>query len=410
MSKKERTKVLWVGDAVATTGFARVGHSILTNLPNRKYDIHHLGINYSGDPHEFPYKIYPAILGGDLYGIKRLESLVKETIKPDLIVLLNDPWVIQQYLKELSRFKNTVPVVTYSPIDAEEQTAEWFSLYDEQVKEVCVYTEFGKRVILESAGEYLNGYDINVIPHGIDTGVFFPYKGTDVASGTDNAKKALYPWKDRPEFLNSFIVLNANRNQPRKRIDLTIRAFSEFAKDKPDNVKLYLHMGTKDMGVDILNLAARYGIDEKLIISANTPNIPGVEDQRLNLIYNACDIGINTSVGEGWGLTSWEHAAAGKPQIVADNSVLREIWQDDAIYIDCPEYMIHERVNTLARVPSHNSIVKALEFAYNDWLNGGLELNAMATRSYERITSSKYNWKTISKQFDKVFMRAVNGN
>ena len=50
-----------------------------------------------------------------------------------------------------------------------------------------------------------------------------------------------------------FIVFNGNRNQFRKRIDITIAAFAKFAKDKPDT-QLYLHMGKKDQGWDIMNL------------------------------------------------------------------------------------------------------------------------------------------------------------
>jgi len=42
---KDKIKVLWISDAVAATGFARVAHSIINELPEN-YEIHHLGINY----------------------------------------------------------------------------------------------------------------------------------------------------------------------------------------------------------------------------------------------------------------------------------------------------------------------------------------------------------------------------
>jgi len=35
-------------------------------------------------------------------------------------------------------------------------------------------------------------------------------------------------------------------------------------------------------------------------------------DNELNIVYNACDIGINTSVREGWGLVSFEHGGYGR--------------------------------------------------------------------------------------------------
>ena len=73
---------------------------------------------------------------------------------------------------------------------------------------------------------------------------------------------------------NGFIVLNANRNQPRKRMDLTMEGFSLFAKDKPENVFLHLHIGLKDIGWDLKYLAKRYQLADRLIYSTrSTPNL-----------------------------------------------------------------------------------------------------------------------------------------
>ena len=96
-------------------------------------------------------------------------------------------------------------------------------------------------------------------------------------------------------------MLNANRNQPRKRIEITMQGFALFAENKPDNVKLYLHMGSEDMGWNLMSLARRYDIEGRLIISNTSKETPTDSVKRLNMIYNACEVGINTSLGEGWG-------------------------------------------------------------------------------------------------------------
>ena len=49
-------KILWYGDACSNTGFARVTHSVLDHL-SKEHEVVVLGINYTGDPHEYPYKI-----------------------------------------------------------------------------------------------------------------------------------------------------------------------------------------------------------------------------------------------------------------------------------------------------------------------------------------------------------------
>jgi len=106
------------------------------------------------------------------------------------------------------------------------------------------------------------------------------------------------------------MVLNANRNQPRKRFDLTIQGFALFARGKPDkSVFLYCHCGLVDIGFNILELCVRYGIDDRLITSNSSKPLQSVPQDQLNLIYNACDVGLNTSIGEGWSLTNHEHAA-----------------------------------------------------------------------------------------------------
>ena len=54
------------------------------------------------------------------------------------------------------------------------------------------------------------------------------------------AKRTLFP--DLPDPESSLVVLNANRPQPRKRIDVTVRGFAAFAQGKPPNVRLHLHL------------------------------------------------------------------------------------------------------------------------------------------------------------------------
>lgn len=396
----ERTKLFVVGDAVATTGFARVCHSVLENLPKEKYDISQLGINYYGDPHGFSYKIYPAATGGDIYGTRRLAPLVK-SIKPDLIFIVNDPWIINNYLHELKENKlDTIPVVVYFPVDAAEHSPRWFVNFD-IVNKVCVYTQFAKNVVLKTGSPNVPENKIFIVPHGITKEHFFP---TDKIE----ARKKIYPAARLNEFLNSFIILNANRNQPRKRMDITAWAFREFQKGKKD-VKLYLHMGTQDSGFDIVELAIRYGFSDKLIISANTPTIPQVPKDRLNFIYNATDIGLNTSMGEGWGLVAWEHAATKTPQIMPNLETLKEIWGDSAIYTDTICNHMFPNINTVGKVTSVESVVEKLNMAYDSWKSDKNWLNEYAEKSYNLVTQDKYSWESVSNMFDAIFSDTVEG-
>jgi hypothetical protein len=59
-------------------------------------------------------------------------------------------------------------------------------------------------------------------------------------------------------------------------------------------------MGLRDTGYDIAAIAADLGIRDKLLFTATEPGQPRISDEDLNVVYNACDVGLNTSTGEGW--------------------------------------------------------------------------------------------------------------
>jgi glycosyltransferase involved in cell wall biosynthesis len=46
----------------------------------------------------------------------------------------------------------------------------------------------------------------------------------------------------------------------------------------------------------------------------------------LNRLYGACDVGLTTTMGEGWGLVAFEHAAAGGAQVMPRHSACEELW------------------------------------------------------------------------------------
>ena len=73
----ERPRILVAGDAAVPTGFARVMEGIFRPLSAR-YEIHHLGANYRGDPHGYDWKVYPAEIGGDRWGANRVVTLVEK--------------------------------------------------------------------------------------------------------------------------------------------------------------------------------------------------------------------------------------------------------------------------------------------------------------------------------------------
>ena len=241
---EEKIKLLMFADFVSPTGFGNVAMSVAKFLQQTgKYEISVLAINYDGFPVEGElrdYRIYPAKLGGEPYGFSLTQRVISET-EPDVIWLLNDVWIINHYLSEIKKlfakqdknFKRP-KIVTYFPVDAEDHNIGWYKNFD-IVDDANVYTKFAQKVVKKVKPELKT----NIIGHGIDHSQFYKINGTQA-----EIKAMILP--RTPDNLDSFIVLNANRNQSRKRLDVSMRGFALFAKDKPANVKLYMHCGIED--------------------------------------------------------------------------------------------------------------------------------------------------------------------
>ena len=99
------------------------------------------------------------------------------------------------------------------------------------------------------------------------------------------------------------IILNANNFVERKKIGISLDAFRLLLKEHP-NVKFCLH--TKTESIEFKLFIAKY-LDLNLYINHLFSFNNDISDSELNYIYNCCDIGLQTSTGEGWSLTNCEH-------------------------------------------------------------------------------------------------------
>lgn len=377
-------KILYAGDVGVQTGFGRVSEYLIPGLAE-KHEVHALAVNWHGDPNEMQQycKMYPAMAyGNDPFGAHRIRELVT-TIKPDLVFVLNDIWVVINLFDQIKDLREEIgfKFIVYTPIDSYGLFPELLEPVD-QWDRLITYTEFAKEELRRMG----YGKPIDVVGHGTDFTKFFPIDKQE-------CRKALGVPED------VFIVFNGNRNQPRKRIDLTIKAFVKFAKDKPD-ARLWLNMGKKDMGWDLVPLLKRVARDEgydatgKLILTSphfSTHNCLPVE--QLNQVYNAVDVGVNTCLGEGWGLVNTEHAATGVAQIVPDHTSLQEIF-DGVKRISIQSWETDRNYGLERGQPSPANLALIL----NHYYNNREELQMAGEWCYERIHQEQFTWPYIQKQ------------
>jgi len=386
-----KPKVLWVSDLVTPTGFARVSHSILDTLKD-KYDIVGLGVNYRGDPHPYPYPIYPAGVSGKVFGEDRLITILNNS-KFDILYIINDAWIIHNYLEAIKK-NVTVPlpkIVVYFPVDSRNHDKDWYSNYG-MVSRAVTYTEYGREVV--NNPNCAPNIKLDIIPHGIDQRVFYKKFTNRV-----DAKRLLIKDSKDP---NSFVFLSANRNQPRKRLDITMEGFKLFAEGK-DGVLLHMHCGVRDAQIDVPKLAIRLGIDDKIILTNLNSGVQTISEAALNDIYNAADVGLNTSMGEGWGLTSIEHAITGAPQIVPNHSACREVFHDCGLLVPVVTNFTFDNSMTIGQLISPEGLAEKMNQIYTDTAL----YKELSDASIAKFSSLKYSWVEISNQWDKIFTEVL---
>jgi glycosyltransferase involved in cell wall biosynthesis len=391
MTEQKKLNVLWIADAVMQTGFARVTHSILEHLyPLMNISV--LAVNFNGDPtpYQKQYDLYPAMIGGDVWGAQRVPELIEKT-KPDVILIINDPWNVAQYLDMIDP-KLKIPVVAYMPVDAPNQMA---GRAINGLSRAIAYTNFGRKQLM------LGGYSgrCEVIPHGVNTNIYKPMP-------TQEARTALGLARKLPP--DAFVVGAVARNQPRKRLDLTFQAWTQWwiNAGQPRNAFLFLHTTMRDIGWNIGQLAEYYGMNEQLIVTNPKMTLHNcIPESKMPLVYNSFDVQLHTPLGEGWGLTAHEGMACRRAQIMPRHSAFAE-WPEGCVrYVETMTSfpVTPNGINSIGAEASIPELVDAIEELYRN-----VELREeLAQKGYERATEPRFNWAEISKQFYDVMLEAA---
>lgn len=427
---KQSPTALLVGDSpFATTGFGRVMKHLANALLANNVEVHLCAVHDNGNPRPQP----PWVSGMGEMDWERLfiwsclsEAECPQRVveaaqgsQPDLIVLFSDVAVCGQWAQALAQAspadgsgvrKIPVPVLCYFPVDGggmvpelvEWMNRDWFSTL-----RVATYTRWGKAQF-ETAAKRLFGHsgspfgECAVLPHAADTDIFYPQD-----KGACRKRLGL-----EESVGDGFILLNANTNSPRKNLDLTIAGFARFLAQTPDAVgaRLWMHCnprGTWDIPALMKRECQNMGIadwESHLILSQDRVNeLHAGTDAAMATIYNAADAGISTSGGEGWGLTSWEHAACRRPQIVVDYAAHGEIFAaTDAWKLEPTLFRTaasHLQVH--AMVDSHR-VAERIGRCYDEWRLGSTYFaengyQAATAISWEQVESDFYElcWETM---------------
>lgn len=390
--------VLWLGDAGCHTGFATVTHGIGERLVrDHGHDVHVLATNYDGDFWPSNMKLYvpTKMVGHDLYGQARFVEMLG-IVEPDVVVILNDPYVVHKFLfrnnwdpqKILLQYR---PILAYMPVDGQHQPSTWDVL--KKVTKPVLMSHWGRTWAPLAP----------VVWHGIDTDIYRPatperpmfssggYEVTDKRS----AKIAL---NYDP---NSFLVLRVDRNSRRKDFASTWKALVPVMKRHKD---IIAHFHCKPTGEDGVELPQLFSRDPETGTRFYTPGNHstrvGWPEQDLAILYNAADLFVSTSWGEGFGLTLAEAVACGTPVIAQDVSSITEVVGPAGILIP-PACDITVTSGQDLWLPNVAAFTEAIEHLYT----AGAERAALAEIGPKH--ASQFSWDVAAARFSGFIEKLV---
>ncbi len=314
--------------------------------------------------------VYPSPLGGSVHDLLLGHA---KMWKPDLVVILADIW---QTPAPLVRMLG-VPTVCWTPVDCTPIGQPERRFFNETGATPLAMSKHGLGE-MERAG-----LAAHYIPHGIDTKLFAP--PADRAA----LRQAL-------EVEGRFVVgINAtNIDAWRKAWVEQLRAFARFKKDHPSAILLAHTVVQWQGATDLLALARQLGLeqgrdvrwaDQYMMRAGLFP------DSHMAAWYGACDVVMNATYGEGFGLAAVEAQACGTPVILARNSSGPELVGPGWLVGCEPEW--NRRYESWWGQPKIDELVRALNKAYE---------RAGSKRDAARAFAEPYDMSVVAPGWDEL--------
>lgn len=223
------------------------------------------------------------------------------------VITLMDVWVLKPDL--LSELK----MASWVPVDHDPVPPNVEKFFAQSGAQPIAMSKFGQEAFAA------RDIDALYVPHGVDTEVFHPQ------GGRDRVRQAMGFPKDA--FVVGMVANNKGTTPPRKAFPQAFEAVGRLAEER-DDVFLYVHAEKWGVyqGINLPLLAEKVGLSEDRIRWAPQLDLQiGIPTEAMPPLYEAFDVLLNPSYGEGFGIPIVEAQACGTPVIVSDWSAMTEL-------------------------------------------------------------------------------------
>ena len=311
-----------------TTGYSKVSYNLVKQLGALSPKVKTFHFGFQRHPKQASLRKYPeGVIPYDAaanedpkeegFGFNKVYEYL-EMVGPDVVMIYNDPLIVARFIESIKHKRGESPYKLWIYLD-QVYTGIAQPLVDsihEHADRIYCFTDIWKQRFLE----YGPFPDVRVLEHAVDPTIF--------TCLSDDSKRDIRKNIGVPN--NAVLFLNANRNSQRKRLDLSIAGFVRLLARNPDKL-YYMMIATNvspqsgayyDVQRIFLEELQLYSLDlstyvrRLILMDTAPPNI--INDEAINHLYNAADVGLNTSDGEGFGLCQLEHMYTGAPQVVTD--------------------------------------------------------------------------------------------
>lgn len=254
--------------------------------------------------------------------------------KPDIVIIYNDPGVINNLYKQIFniqtqtnnqisynknlKFKD-IKFIPYLDVVYKHMSFPHLKIINELSYDIIFFSNHWKDISWQFKEK--KGYILN---HCFN---YYNYYPVDYSLACN-----LLQFNE-----STFKILNLNRNQPRKQLDVALRGYLYMINKYNlinDDILYIIGTSLKDCW-DLIDIIEQEALNYDLDLDKISKRFKIIDmaqhlsDNDINLYYNVCDIGVNSCNGEGFGLCNFEHAALGKPQIVSDVGSFSEIFDNN---------------------------------------------------------------------------------
>ncbi|MEO0248440.1 MAG: glycosyltransferase family 4 protein [candidate division WOR-3 bacterium] len=385
-------KILWMSDSpTSPSGFGNVTRFVCQGLAERGHQVHILGWQASGEPSRWrDCMLYPVRF--DRFGADVLLNHLYR-LRPEVLITLADVWWLTYIANpSIANFMRTagIPWALYYPIDGDighgRLPGSWLHIL-RTVDLPIAMSQYGRHVT------EANGLAPVYVPHGVDCTVFRP------PPDKTQAKQAL-------GYDGRFVILSDARNQPRKMLPRLLDIFRRFAAGKED-VLLHLHCDPQDPAAcspeyhyDLLADIAFLGLSEKVRITDGMSIAKGVSLEALAHIYQASDVHLLASWGEGFGLPTLQAAASGVVPMGSDYTATRELVLGHGEAIRVKDF-IPDEFGILRALIDIDDACDKLERLYRD-------RHLLAAKSQAAVRFAQpYDWPNVVAQWDEMLRREI---